>query len=169
MEYINYYKSPLGQIVLSADDVGLTGLWFAEQQNLSSKINEGSIIKELPIFKETKRWLDIYFSGTEPEFTPNFHQTGTDFRMSVWEVLRTIPYGKTVTYKDIAETISKRKGLTKMSAQAIGGAVGHNKILIIVPCHRVIGTSGNLTGYAGGLERKIKLLHMEKEAHGNCE
>ena len=117
--------------------------------------------KNLAVFDQTKRWLDLYFSGREPGFTPALNPAGSAFRRAVWEILLKIPYGKTATYGQIAREIAAARGLAKMSAQAVGGAVGHNEISIIIPCHRVIGAHGNLTGYAGGIDRKIKLLQLE--------
>ncbi len=117
--------------------------------------------KNLAVFDQTRRWLDLYFSGREPGFTPALNPAGSAFRRAVWEILLKIPYGKTTTYGQIAREIAAARGLAKMSAQAVGGAVGHNEISIIIPCHRVIGAHGNLTGYAGGIDRKIKLLQLE--------
>ena len=117
--------------------------------------------KEIPIFEKVKEWLDIYFSGKEPDFTVPLHFTGTDFQNEVWEILCTIPYGQTISYGEIAKQIAAKKGLPRMSAQAVGGAVGHNEISIIVPCHRVVGTNGSLTGYASGIEKKVELLKLE--------
>lgn len=117
--------------------------------------------KNLAVIDQTKRWLDLYFSRREPGFTPALNPVGSAFRRAVWEILLKIPYGKTTTYGQIAREIAAARGLAKMSAQAVGGAVGHNDISIIIPCHRVIGAHGNLTGYAGGIDRKIKLLKLE--------
>ena len=117
--------------------------------------------KNLAVFDQTRRWLDLYFSGREPGFTPALNPAGSAFRRAVWEILLKIPYGKTTTYGQIARKIAAARGLAKMSAQAVGGAVGHNEISIIIPCHRVIGAHGSLTGYAGGIDRKIKLLQLE--------
>ncbi len=117
---------------------------------------------EAPILRDAKRWLDIYFSGKEPTFRLPLHPIGTDFQMSVWELLADIPYGETVTYRQLAEQLARARGIAKMSAQAVGGAVGKNKIAILLPCHRVIGTDGSLTGYAGGLDRKSALLRLEQ-------
>ena len=116
----------------------------------------------MPIFEQTVRWLDIYFSGKAPGFTPPLSMETTPFRKAVWEIMLSIPFGQTMTYGEIADKIAKQKGLTKMSAQAVGGAVGHNSISLIIPCHRVVGTNGSLTGYAGGIDKKVKLLTMEK-------
>ena len=121
--------------------------------------------KENHILKDALRWLDIYFSGQKPDFLPKLHLIGTDFQREVWDILLEIPYGQTVTYGEIARKIADKRGLKTMSAQAVGGAVGHNRVSVIVPCHRVIGSDGSLTGYAGGIERKIKLLEIE---NGSC-
>ena len=114
------------------------------------------------MFEQSVHWLDIYFSGKAPDFTPPLCMQTTPFRKSVWEIMLTIPFGKTMTYGEIADRIAKQKGLSKMSAQAVGGAVGHNSISLIIPCHRVVGTNGSLTGYAGGIEKKVQLLTLEK-------
>ena len=161
MLYISHYHSPIGDILLSADSIGLTGLWFEGQKYYALYLDKDHEEKELPIFADTKRWLDIYFSGKEPDFSLPLHFTGTEFQNEVWEILASIPYGKTMTYGEIAQKIAANRGLKRMSAQAVGGAVGHNEISIIVPCHRVVGTNGSLTGYAGGIEKKIALLTLE--------
>ena len=162
MQYISHYPSPIGNILLAADEMGLTGLWFEGQKYFALDLDKEHEEKEIPLFEKVKQWLDIYFSGKEPDFTIPLHFTGTDFQKEVWEILCTIPYGQTMTYGEIAKRIAARKGLPHMSAQAIGGAVGHNRISIIVPCHRVVGADGSLTGYAGGIEKKAKLLKLEK-------
>ena len=162
MWYVNHYESPLGGILLAAAETGLTGLWFEGQKYYARTLEPKHEERDHPVFGETKKWLDIYFSGQEPDFMPAVHMIGTEFQIMVWEILRQIPYGEVITYGDIARRIAERKGLGHMSAQAAGGAVGHNKISIIVPCHRVVGADGNLTGYAGGLDRKMKLLELEK-------
>ena len=162
MEYTYPYKSSLGEITLASDGNALTGLWFDGQKYFADSLDKNNEKKSLPIFDETTRWLDIYFSGSIPDFTPKIKMKTTDFRKAVWEILLTIPYGQTMTYSEIAKIIAKQKGLKTMSAQAVGGAVGHNSISLIIPCHRVIGANGSLTGYAGGVERKIKLLILEK-------
>ncbi len=161
MTCISKYKSPLGNILLSADDVGLTGLWFENQKYFASTLPREHVPQETEILLMAKRWLDIYFSGKEPDFTLPLNPAGSDFRKAVWQILLQIPYGKTVTYGQIANQITRMKKLPRMSAQAVGGAVGHNGISIIIPCHRVVGTNGNLTGYAGGIERKVSLLELE--------
>ena len=162
MQYISHYQSPVGNILLAADEIGLTGLWFEGQKYFALYLDKEHEEKELPIFKQTKRWLDVYFSGKEPDFSVPLHFTGTDFQNEVWEILYSIPYGTTMTYGEIAKQIAAKRGLKRMSAQAIGGAVGHNEISIIVPCHRVVGSNGSLTGYAGGIDKKIWLLTLEK-------
>lgn len=162
MQYISQYHSPIGDILLAADDIGLTGLWFEGQKYFALHLDKEHKEEELPVFTETKRWLDIYFFGKEPNFTVPLHFMGTDFQKEVWKILCSIPYGNTMTYGEIAEKIAFKRGLKHMSAQAVGGAVGHNPISILVPCHRVIGSNGNLTGYAGGIDKKIKLLTLEK-------
>ena len=162
MQYTSYYYSPLGDILLAADDIGLTGLWFEGQKYFALNLSGEHEEKEIPLFKKVKQWLDIYFSGKKPDFNVPLHFTGTSFQNRVWEILCTIPYGQTVTYAGIAKQIADEKGLLHMSAQAVGRAVGHNEISIIVPCHRVVGTNGSLTGYAGGIDKKIKLLQLEK-------
>lgn len=162
MQYISHYHSPLGNILLAADQIGLTGLWFEGQKYFALYLDKEHEEKEVPVLKQTKEWLDIYFSGKEPDFKLPLHFTGTDFQNEVWEILSAIPYGQTTTYGEIAKQIAAKRGLARMSAQAVGGAVGHNEISIIVPCHRVVGSNGSLTGYAGGIDKKIKLLTLEK-------
>ena len=162
MQYISHYPSPIGNILLAADEMGLTGLWFEGQKYFALDLDKEHEEKEIPLFEKVKQWLDIYFSGRKPDFTIPIHLTGTEFQNEVWKILCTIPYGHTMTYGEIAKQIAARKGLAHMSAQAVGGAVGHNRISIIVPCHRVVGANGSLTGYAGGIEKKAKLLKLEK-------
>ncbi len=161
MQYIDHYQSPLGNILLAADFSGLTGLWFEGQKYFALSLDKERREGNLPVFNEAKRWLDIYFSGKEPDFTVPLHFTGTGFQNEVWKILCSIPYGETRTYGGIAEQLAVLRGIKHMSAQAVGGAVGHNKISVIVPCHRVVGARGDLTGYAGGIERKIALLKLE--------
>ena len=161
MIYTSKYTSPLGGILLAADEVGLRGLWFDGQKYFARDLPDERTERETPVLSEAKRWLDLYFGGQEPDFLPPLHPVGTPFRQAVWEILLRIPYGKTVTYGEISKQLAEKMGLERMSAQAVGGAVGHNEISIIIPCHRVVGTGGNLTGYAGGIDRKIKLLELE--------
>lgn len=163
--YKTEYKSPLGKITICCDEQeNLVGLWFNAQKYFSDTI-DAKIIKQdnIKIFDKTKNWLDKYFKGKKPNIKDiSLKPVGTEFRQQVWKILCKIPYGKTITYGDIAKQIGKQKGINKMSAQAVGGAVGHNPIAIIIPCHRVIGKNGNLTGYAAGIDNKKKLLDLEQ-------
>ena len=152
------YRSPLGSIILAGDGESLTGLWFAGQK-YAPEIS-GTAVSGLPVFVQTVRWLDTYFSGKAPDFTPPISLQTTLFRRTVCEIMLTIPYGQTVTYGGIAKMLAEQRGM-QMSAQAVGGAVGYNPICIIVPCHRVVGANGNLTGYGGGIMRKQALLTLE--------
>ena len=162
MIYKNYYESPLGNILLAGDNEGLTGLWFTEDSRYTGLgLKKDAVPQEMDYFDQAKKWLDIYFTGRDPGFFPKLHLLGSDFRNRVGEIMCRIPFGKTVTYGWIADQIAKECGLDKMSAQAVGGAVGHNPICIIVPCHRVVGANGNLTGYGGGIMRKKALLALE--------
>ena len=162
MQYTSRYASPLGSILLAADDIGLVGLWFEGQKYFAHGLAKTHEEKELPLFAKVKRWLDIYFSGQQPQFTVPLHFIGTAFQKEVWELLCTIPYGQTTTYGAIAKQLAAKRGLPQMSAQAVGGAVGHNKISIIVPCHRVVGKNGSLTGYAGGIDKKTAQQRLEQ-------
>ena len=162
MVYTCHYESPLGGMLLAADEIGLTGLWFDGEKYLEKQLPAEHIERETPILVESKRWLDIYFTGTEPDFLPPLHPDGSEFQQAVWELLLQIPYGKTVTYGELARQLAEKRGIARMSAQAVGGAVGHNRISVIIPCHRVVGTNGSLTGYAGGIDKKVKLLELEK-------
>lgn len=161
MEFKHHYESPLGGITLASDGETLIGLWFDGQKNFADTLEKEPEEKLLPIFEVADRWLDVYFSGKAPDFTPPLSMKTTEFRKAVWEIMLTIPYGKTMTYGQIARRIAEQKGIKQMSAQAVGGAVGHNPISLIIPCHRVVGTNGSLTGYAGGIDKKVKLLIME--------
>lgn len=161
--YIHFYDSPLGELVISSESSALIGLGLASQQAAGAAIADTRPQeKSLPIFQETARWLDTYFRGRAPSFTPKLKLSGSDFQKRVCEIMLTIPFGETVTYGEIAAGIARERGIPRMSAQAVGGAVGANPILLIVPCHRVIGADGNLTGYGAGMERKIQLLTLEK-------
>ena len=162
MTCTQHYDSPLGGMLLAADEVGLTGLWFEGQKYFADTLPQEHVQWETPVLAETRRWLDVYFSGREPDFLPPLHPLGSPFRQAVWELLLQIPYGQTVTYGELARQLAEKQGRPRMSAQAVGGAVGHNKISIIIPCHRVVGTGGSLTGYAGGIDRKVKLLALEQ-------
>lgn len=162
MTYIQHYSSPLGGILLAADEIGLTGSWFDGEKYFADNLPAEHAERQTPILAEAARWLDIYFTGKEPGFTPPLHPIGSAFRQAVWEILLQIPYGQTTTYGEIARQLAEKQGLEKMSSQAVGGAVGHNEISVIIPCHRVVGTSGSLTGYAGGIDKKVKLLELER-------
>ena len=160
MLYTTHYDSPLGGMTLVSDGTALIELDFDRQKNFPEGPDAKRQEKSLPVCEETCRWLDLYFAGKEPGFMPVLNPTGTAFQMSVWEILRTIPYGETTTYGAIAKRLEKSTG-KRMSAQAVGGAVGRNPISILIPCHRVIGADGSLTGYAGGLDKKESLLRIE--------
>lgn len=161
MQYISHYASPMGAMLLAGDERGLNGLWFEGQKYYAGSLIMEQEEKELPVFARTKEWLNIYFAGGEPDFMPPLYPTGTAFQMEVWDILRQIPYGQTITYGAIAREIAGNRKLSRMSAQAVGGAVGHNRISILIPCHRVLGADGSLTGYAGGLKIKRRLLMLE--------
>ena len=161
MVYTCHYESPLGGILLAADEVGLTGRCFDGQKYFARDLPAEHTERNTPLLLKAGRWLDIYFTGREPDFMPPLHPVGSAFRQSVWEILLQIPYGQTMTYGEIARQLAERQGGVRVSAQAVGGAVGHNEISIIIPCHRVVGTGGSLTGYAGGIDKKIKLLELE--------
>lgn len=156
------YDSPLGGILLAADESGLTGLWFDGGRYFAEGLSATQLRQETPVLAEAKGWLDIYFTGREPDFRPPLHPTGSPFQQAVWALLLQIPYGQTVTYGQLAARLAVERGLARMSAQAVGGAVGRNRISLIIPCHRVLGADGSLTGYAGGLDRKAKLLAWER-------
>lgn len=155
MIYTARYDSPLGTMLLASDGSALTALDFDDTSDCIRGMQKG-----LPVFEETFRWLDLYFSGKVPDCMPQLAPKGTAFQHAVWDILRTIPYGKTTTYGRIAAQLAETRG-GRMSAQAVGGAVGRNPISILIPCHRVIGADGSLTGYAGGMERKEFLLQLE--------
>lgn len=167
MQYTMTCRFPLGEILLAADDTGLTGLWFEGAKYYGSSLDREYEERNMPVFEETRRWLQIYFSGEEPDFMPPLHLQGTPFQLEVWKILGEIPYGETTTYGWIAKRIAGDRGVPGMSAQAVGGAVGHNPVSIIVPCHRVLGADGSLTGYAGGIDRKISLLRLESRKNKN--
>ncbi len=162
MIYIQQYQSPLGPIIIAADGKAITGLWFEGQKYFGATLPDETEEKELPVFARTREWLDEYFQGKEPGFIPPLHPKGSPFQREVWDMLLSIPYGQTITYGEIAGIIAHKKVLSSMSAQAVGGAVGHNPISLLIPCHRVVGRKGKLTGYAGGIDKKEKLLALEK-------
>lgn len=161
-QYIWKYTSPFGQMTMASDGENLIGLWFEQQKYFGATLSEDVMEEKLPVFEETIRWLERYFSGEKPEIEElSLAPHGSEFRKEVWKILCQIPYGKVITYGEIARQIAKERGLERMSAQAVGGAVGHNPISVIVPCHRVIGSDGSLTGYAGGIDLKKMLLEHE--------
>lgn len=162
-DYIHWYDSPLGRIMLASDGEHLVGLWFDRGRFFGEGLAEELIVSDsLPVFTQADRWLDVYFSGDEPDFTPPLLVRGSAFRRNVCRIMLEIPYGQTRTYGDIAAQVAAERGVPRMSAQAVGGAVGHNPISIIIPCHRVVGANGNLTGYGGGMQRKVQLLELER-------
>lgn len=158
--YLQKYSCPLGQLLLAADDSALVQLRFDAEKQLDSLPKDVAFV-ETPVLQTTKLWLNIYFSGQEPDFMPPLRPAGTDFQQKVWQLLRQIPYGETTTYGEISRALAAQQGQGRMSAQAVGGAVGRNPIAILIPCHRVIGAHGKLTGYAGGLDKKRFLLSNE--------
>lgn len=163
MHYKTTYQSPLGLITLGSDGENLVGLWMEGQKYFADTVPEEMIaLDDLPVFALAKDWLKRYFAGEKPAVTAlPLAPIGGEFRQAVWKILTEIPYGKVTTYGDIAKRIAKLRGTAHMSAQAVGGAVGHNPISIIIPCHRVVGSDGALTGFAGGIDMKIWLLHHE--------
>lgn len=160
MQYFDTYESPLGEIIFTCDGKHLTSVFFAGQKYADDYLSADAVQGSFPILEETKTWLSEYFRGNVPDWLPAMQLSGTEFQKRVWELLMEIPYGKTVTYGELA------KKLDCKSAQAVGGAVGRNPISILVPCHRVMGAGGKLTGYAGGVEKKEYLLRLEKENRG---
>lgn len=164
MEYTSHYVSPLGAMTMASDGEALTGLWFDGQRYFAQTLDAAHTEKALPVFAETARWLDEYFRGSAPDFTPPLRMKTTAFRRRVWSLLLRIPYGETVTYGQLAAQIAAQTGAARIAAQAVGGAVAHNAVSLIIPCHRVIGADGSLTGYAGGAEKKRRLLAMEQAA-----
>ena len=161
--YLHHYDSPLGEIEIASDGEALNGLWFTGQKYFEQTLTGKTEEKDLPIFAQTDEWLDIYFSGKEPDFLPpiSMPAQASEFQKDVWAILQEIPYGELTTYGEIAAKISEKQGRKSMSAQAVGGAVGHNPVSILVPCHRVVGRDRSLTGYAGGVEKKVRLLELE--------
>ena len=158
------YGSPLGTITLACDGEAIIGLWFNKQRYFGNILQEETERSDHPLFENAKRWLDLYFSGHEPDFTPPLRYDSTPFRKQVCDIMLTIPYGHTMTYGEIAAEAARRQGVKTMSAQAVGGAVAHNPISLMIPCHRVVGAGGSLTGYAGGIDRKVRLLALEHKA-----
>lgn len=163
MTYLSLYQSPVGELTLASDGENLTGLWMEGQKYFGSTLEPRTEMREdLEIFQSAGQWLDAYFSGGKPEISDlSLKPAGSGFRMEVWRILCGIPYGTVTTYGEIAKELAEKKRKKTMSAQAVGGAVGHNPISIIIPCHRVVGADGSLTGYAGGIDKKIQLLKLE--------
>lgn len=163
MRYTTHYESPLGPMLLAGDGESLSGLWFVGQKYFAAGLcGEPLVNDELPAFAAARAWLDEYFAGRRPASAGlPLAPAGSSFRLEVWDLLREIPYGETTTYGALARQLAGRLGRSAMSAQAVGGAVGHNPLTLIVPCHRVVGADGSLTGYAGGIERKRQLLGLE--------
>lgn len=162
MQYISKYQSPAGVMTLASDGEALTGAWFEGQKYFAATLGKDAAERKAPVFEAAKEWLDRYFKGEKPAIRELLlAPAGNEFRQSVWKILCEIPYGEVITYGDIAKRIAKEKGIERMSSQAVGGAVGHNPISVIIPCHRVVGSNGSLTGYAGGIDLKVKLLKHE--------
>ncbi|MBR6186551.1 MAG: methylated-DNA--[Clostridia bacterium] len=161
MDYTHRYESPLGGITLASDGESLIGLWFDGQKYFAAGLDETSIEKALPVFGLAERWLDLYFGGSAPDHVPPLRPRGTAFQQAVWQALLTVPFGHTATYGEIARALAAQRGLARLSARAVGGAVSRNPVSIIIPCHRVLGADGGLTGYAGGAEKKAWLLAHE--------
>ena len=168
MIYTQQFRSPLGIITLASNENALLGLWFEGQKYFGDTLSKNHTQGQTQVLADTQTWLEIYFSGEIPPFTPALSLQTTPFRQSVWEILLTIPYGKVMTYKEIAEKLAAQRGIAKMSAQAVGGAVSHNSISLIIPCHRVIGSDKSLIDYAGGLERKEWLLELESKSRSKA-
>lgn len=159
--YMDTYESSLGRITMTSDGELLKGLWIEGQHHYADSLKESPVERSLPVFEQTKVWLEDYFAGRMPGALPPLAPEGSEFRQRVWELLLEIPYGQTRTYSDIAKQLAEERGLRKMAAQAVGGAVGHNPISILIPCHRVVGKDGSLVGYGGGLDKKVALLGIE--------
>jgi methylated-DNA-[protein]-cysteine S-methyltransferase len=155
LAYICKIASPVGGLTASSDGASITGLWIEGQKYFAATLPKNTIKRDLPVFQDLRRWLDCYFEGEDPNFTLPLLPSGSAFRKSVWNILCEIPHGKTITYGDIASRLGKHP-------RPVGGAVGHNPISIIIPCHRVVGANGSLTGYAGGIDKKTQLLRLEK-------
>lgn len=163
MYYQTTYNSPIGLMTLASDGDNIVGLWNEGQKYHGAKIAREMTKKDdLPLFAETKKWLDQYFLAKNPDISElPLAPIGGEFRQIVWRILTQIPYGEVITYGDIAKMVAVKMNKSTMSSQAVGGAVGHNPISIIIPCHRVVGANGSLTGYAGGIDLKVKLLELE--------
>ena len=158
-----HYSSPLGGMLLAADETGLTGAWFDGASYFGAGLPDACRERETAVLAAARRWLDGYFSDQEPGALPPLHPRGTAFQLAVWRLVLKIPYGQTTSYGALARELARDRGLPGMSAQAIGGAVGRNPVSILIPCHRVVGSNGNLTGYSGGVEKKRFLLALEAD------
>ena len=163
MIHTTRYNSPIGELLLAEKNGALVGVWMKDQKYFMGSLREETEESEIiPVLNQAKQWLDRYFDKKQPPINAlPLSPIGSAFRKEVWNLLCEIPYGEVTTYGEISQKIAARRGLDRMSAQAVGGAVGHNPISIIIPCHRVIGSNGSLTGYAGGIEKKIRLLTLE--------
>ena len=163
MFYSTEYTSPIGKLTIASDGTNIVGLWLDGQKYFLDTLTEAPLVKDdLKVFEQVKVWLNRYFNGEKPDINElPLRPIGGEFRQAVWQCLCEIPYGEVTTYGVIAKKVAAELGKDSMSAQAVGGAVGHNPISIIIPCHRVIGANGSLTGYAGGIEKKIQLLRLE--------
>ena len=159
-QYTTHYRSPFGALTLAATETAVTGLWFDKQKYFGSTLSAQAVENRIPVLRATCAWLDCYFRGDRPALSVPLAPEGSAFRQAVWDILRQIPYGTLTTYGAIADQLSQRTG-KPVSAQAVGGAVGHNPISILIPCHRVVGTNGSLTGYAAGIDIKRQLLQLE--------
>lgn len=166
MKFFNTVETPLGEMTMGSDGINLkvlafTGEYFLHEDLPGERVSNLGLLKDLPVFEETRRWLDLFFEGHDPGFTPPLDPDGTPFQKDVWTIVRKVPYGEVTTYGAVAMEIAANRGIPKMSAQAIGGAVKRNPLALIVPCHRVVGSDGNLVGYFGNLPLKAELLRME--------
>ena len=161
LQYTTEYASPFGRLTISSDGDAITGLWFENAKYFMGTVGEHAAGRKLSAFDRAAEWLDAYFGGEMPDVTLPLNPRGSAFRQGVWRILMDIPYGHVRTYGDIAKEIAKAAGKDAMSAQAVGAAVGHNPISIIIPCHRVVGANGSLTGFGGGIQNKLKLLQLE--------
>lgn len=161
MHYTSTYSSPVGDMLIAADEVGVVGAWFKGEKYFAYCLDKENEAKETPSIREMKRWLDVYFQGQQPDFKPPLHMIGTPFQIEVWKALCEIPYGSTTTYSEIAKKVAQRQGVPSTSAQAVGTAVGKNNLNLIVPCHRVVAANNSLAGYAGGIDKKIHFLKLE--------
>lgn len=160
MTYITKIDAPLGTILAASDGDNIIGLWFEGQKYFAATLDDRTIEEEVPVYAQLRIWLDLYFAGETPDFTPPLAPKGSAFRQAIWALLMEIPRGTVTTYGALARTLRQQTG-KPVSAQAVGGAVGHNPISILIPCHRVVGTGGSLTGYAGGVDKKLRLLELE--------